>query len=83
MSKFKLEYSEYGTYSLCYSEEVDPADYLECEDEDLLRDYVWDDISTAAREGGYANLDCEESEFKLPDEFISVWRHLKEMKEQL
>lgn len=23
----------------------------------------------------------EESEFKLPDEFISVWKHLKEMKE--
>lgn len=83
MSKFEVEYSEYGTYSLYYSEEVDPADYLECDDEDLLRDYVYDDISTAARKGGYANLDGEESEFKLPDEFVSVWKHLKEMKGQL
>ena len=32
MSKFKVEYSEYGTYSLWYSEEIDPADYLECDD---------------------------------------------------
>lgn len=83
MSKFNIDYREWGHYDLSYSEEFDPAYYLECEDEDELYDYVWEDITEAAREGGNAHLERDESEFELPEKFVEEWRHLKEMQVRL
>lgn len=83
MSKFDIDYREWGRYDLFYTGEFDPADYLECENEGMLESYVWEDITEAAREGGNAYLERDESEFELPEKFVEEWRHLKEMQVRL
>lgn len=77
MSRFDIDYREWGHYDIFYTEGFDPAAYLECEDEDDLYWQVLYDIAEAAREGGNAHLTCSDMNFRLPEKFVEEWKHLK------
>lgn len=53
--------------------ELDPSNYLECEDEDDVRGWIWDDVLESADIPG----ELEYSDWKIPESFWEEWRKLK------
>lgn len=56
--------------------ELNPENYLYCDDEDELRDAVEEDLYDVMNTGD-VDYDYSESEMNIPDEFIIEWKKLK------
>lgn len=56
--------------------ELNPENYLYCDDEDELRDAVEEDLYDVMNTGD-VDYDYSESEIDIPDEFIAEWKKLK------
>ena len=56
--------------------ELNPENYLYCDDEYELRDAIEDDLYDAMNTGD-VEYDYSESEMDIPDEFIAEWKKLK------
>ena len=54
--------------------ELDPSEYLDCEDEIDIRDKIWDKIWDCNISG-----DIEDYYYKIPDSFLEEWYKLKEL----
>ena len=76
MSKFEINYFESGEYRIYIDRDIDPEEFLDCEDEDELRDEIleymayesWDDLE-------YPEI--YERNTDIPEEFFEEWRRLK------
>lgn len=58
--------------------ELSPSDYLVCDDEDELREFIYEDLSEAIDYGDVNVSDFEDHIINIPEEFINEWRKLKE-----
>lgn len=56
--------------------ELNPENYLYCDDEDELKDAIEDDLYDVMLTGD-VEYDYSESEIDIPDEFIEEWKRLK------
>ena len=77
MADYWISYTKYITRARVNVDfSLSPKDFLECEDEDELKDmvkeHIWDNV-----EYGDVEVDDSESEFDIPDEFIKEWKSLK------
>lgn len=77
MSNYKVPY-RYDVHWGYINEsiELNPRDYLDCNDECDLNDSVYDDIWDSFSVGDL-EIDQAEMDFSLPKEFIDEWRRLK------
>lgn len=58
--------------------ELDPADYLYCNDEEELVSNIEQDLIDYTCYGDVDVYDCGDSELRIPEEFIEEWTKLKE-----
>lgn len=56
--------------------ELNPSDYLDCNDECDLNDSVYDEIRDSFSVGDL-EIDQAEMDFSLPKEFVDEWKKLK------
>lgn len=58
--------------------ELSPSDYLVCDDEDELREFIWEDLQESVDYGDVNVEDSEDYYLHIPEEFINEWKKLKE-----
>lgn len=58
--------------------ELDPSNYLFCEDEDDLRNTIMEDLEEAVDYGDIIVYDRSDQELIIPQKFIEEWLKLKE-----
>ena len=57
--------------------DIDPKDYLEAENEDELKDFIWDDLCDSKPvSNDLDNMDWIDRD-TVPKEFIEEWKKLK------
>ena len=79
MSEHWVEYDRYIWRAAIHTSfELNPEDFLECEDEDELEDAIYDMIAMET-ETGDVQIDESESELKMED-FLNEWKSLKGLK---
>ena len=77
MSKFNVNATKYVRGTIYLDLEIDPADYLEAENERDLGDFVWDDmLEYAEKSEDLDTIDWIEP-IHIPSEFIEEWKKLK------
>lgn len=79
MSKHKVIFNKYiYRASMCVGFELDPADFLHCEDEEELTDAIYDVVYSETDTG---DVQIKESEVELDmASFFEEWKSLKGLK---
>lgn len=79
MSKHEVIFNRYiYRASMCVEFELDPADFLHCEDEDELKNAIYD-IVYSETDTGDVCVDDSEVELNM-DNFLKEWKSLKGLK---
>lgn len=72
---------EYITGWALHEIELNPSNFYDAQDEEELREMVWDKISDEeCSNSGDFNVNTREIGYELPKEFIEEWKSLKGLK---
>lgn len=77
MSNYKIPYRYDVHWGYIHDNiELNPSDYLDCNDECDLNDSVYDEIGDSFSVGDL-EIGQAEMDFSLPKEFVDEWKRLK------
>lgn len=71
-----MNYYLYYTTNIRGEIELNPSEFLDCKDEDDVRDFVWDLVLSNIDIPGSSEL--EYNDWTIPESFWEEWRKLKE-----